>query len=186
MRVVWNSNLMTPDFPIDIRIRLADLKFFLLLPDFANSLPCWLPQQNWASQQGRKLAKLGSNKRMFNSAYLILMSIEKSGTYHQIWIPSNLGFIVSDLTYIPCLHRTTWFWLLLWSAREAKINDSVPGFSAIAWAIAEPAALASQAPVDYTAQVVNISQEKSGLHEENAWNSYLSSLFLQVRTSSCP
>jgi hypothetical protein len=56
----------------------------------------------------------------------------------------------------------------LWSAREAKINDSVPGFSiAIALAIAKPA-LGKQAPVDYTAQVVNISQEKSGLHEENA------------------
>ena len=53
--------------------------FFLLLPDFANSLPCWLSQQNWASQQGRKLAKSGSNKKNFNSANLILMSIGKSG-----------------------------------------------------------------------------------------------------------
>ena len=26
-QVVWNSNLMIPDFPIDIRIRLAELKF---------------------------------------------------------------------------------------------------------------------------------------------------------------
>ena len=24
----WNSNLMIPDFPIDIRIRLAELNFF--------------------------------------------------------------------------------------------------------------------------------------------------------------
>ena len=32
------------DFPIDIRIRLAELNFFLLLPDFANFLPCWLAQ----------------------------------------------------------------------------------------------------------------------------------------------
>ena len=38
---------MIPDFPIDIRIILAELNFFLLLPDFANSLPCWLSQQNW-------------------------------------------------------------------------------------------------------------------------------------------
>ena len=157
----------------------------MLLPEFAYFLPCWLAQFCWDSQHGRELAKSGSNKNKFQF-YQSYSYVNKKLWYHQIWIPNNLGFIVSDLTYIPCLHRTTWFWLLLWSAREAKINDSVPGFSAIAWAIAEPAALASQAPVDYTAQVVNISQEKSGLHEENAWNSYLSSLFLQVRTSSCP
>ena len=44
---LWNSNLMIPDFPIDIRIRLAELIFFLLLlllPDFANFLPCWPAQ----------------------------------------------------------------------------------------------------------------------------------------------
>ena len=29
---------MIPDFPIDIRIRLAELKKKMLLPDFANSL----------------------------------------------------------------------------------------------------------------------------------------------------
>ena len=90
-----------PDFPIDIRIRLAELKIFLLLPDFANSLPCWLSQENCASQQGRKLAKSGSNKKNFNSANLILMSIGKSGTYHQIWIPNDLGFLV--LMYIHCV-----------------------------------------------------------------------------------
>ena len=58
------------------------MKFFLLLPDFANSLPCW--QQNWASQQGRKLAKSGSNKKDFDSANLILMSIGKSGIIKQL------------------------------------------------------------------------------------------------------
>ena len=56
---------MIPDFPINIRIRLAELKFFLLLPDVANSLPCWLAQFCWASQQGKKLAKSGSNKMFF-------------------------------------------------------------------------------------------------------------------------
>ena len=70
---------MIPDFPIDIRIRLAELKKKLWLLDFANFLPCWLSQQNWASQQGRKLAKSGSNNFFFNSANLILMSIGKSG-----------------------------------------------------------------------------------------------------------
>ena len=36
--------LLIPDFSIDIRIRLAELNFFLLLPIFANFLPCWLAQ----------------------------------------------------------------------------------------------------------------------------------------------
>ena len=35
---------MIQDFPIDIRIKLAELNFFLLLPDFANFLPSWLAQ----------------------------------------------------------------------------------------------------------------------------------------------
>ena len=32
---------------------------------------------------------------------LILMLWEKSGTYHQIWIQNNLGFMVLDLMYVP-------------------------------------------------------------------------------------
>ena len=57
------------------------MKKKLLLPDFANYLPCLLSQQNWAGQQGRKLAKSGSNNnnKKINSANLILMSIGKSG-----------------------------------------------------------------------------------------------------------
>ena len=35
---------MIPDFPHNIRIRLDHLKFFLLRPDIAKSLPCWLSQ----------------------------------------------------------------------------------------------------------------------------------------------
>ena len=53
--------------------------FFLLLPDFANFLPCWIAQFCWDSQQGRELAKSGSNKKKFNSTDLILMLIGKSG-----------------------------------------------------------------------------------------------------------
>ena len=33
---------MIPDFPIDIRIRFAELKLFLLLPDFAKLCPVGL------------------------------------------------------------------------------------------------------------------------------------------------
>jgi hypothetical protein len=35
---------MIPDFPHNISIRLARLKFFLLGPEVALSLPCWLSQ----------------------------------------------------------------------------------------------------------------------------------------------
>ena len=30
--------------------KIGRIGFFLLLPDFSNSLPCWLSHQNWASQ----------------------------------------------------------------------------------------------------------------------------------------
>ena len=39
---------MIPDFPYNIRLRLARLKFFLLHPDIAKSLPCWLSQFNFS------------------------------------------------------------------------------------------------------------------------------------------
>ena len=53
MKVVWNSNLMMPDFSHNIRITLARLKILLLHPDVALSLPCWLsklPQQYFFNQ----------------------------------------------------------------------------------------------------------------------------------------
>ena len=80
----WNLSCLEFKFD-DTRLsywhknKIGRIEKKMLLPDFANSLPCWLSQQNWASQQGRKLAKSGSNKKNFNSANLILMSIGKSG-----------------------------------------------------------------------------------------------------------
>ena len=91
---------MIPDLPIDIRIRLAELNFFLLLPDFANYLPYWLSQQNWPSQQDRKLAKSGSNKNIFQFCQSYSY-VNRKVWYHQIWIPNNLGIIVSDLMDSP-------------------------------------------------------------------------------------
>jgi hypothetical protein len=70
---------MIPDFPHNIRIRLAQLK-------------------NWASQQGRNLATSGGNKKQFlffHSYSYILINF----CYHKFLIQNNLGFIVSDLTY---------------------------------------------------------------------------------------
>ena len=93
---------MIPDFPIDIRIRLAELKFFLLLPDFANFLPGWPAQFWWDSQQGRELAKSGSKKKeiQFCQSYSY---VNRKVWYHQIWIPNNLGFMVLILTYLPTM-----------------------------------------------------------------------------------
>ena len=42
--VVLNSNLMIQDLPHNKRIRLAQLKTFLLRPDVTKSLLCWLSQ----------------------------------------------------------------------------------------------------------------------------------------------
>ena len=80
----WNLSCLEFKFD-DTRLsywhknKIGRTGFFLLLLDFANSLPCWLSQQNWAGQQGRKLAKSGSNKNDFNSANLVLILIGKPG-----------------------------------------------------------------------------------------------------------
>ena len=90
---------MIPDFPHIIKIRLAPLKKKLLRPDFAKSLPCWLGQFCWDSQQGRDFAKSGHNKKLFwwGQSYFYIM---RKVWYHQIWIQSYFGFIVLILMYI--------------------------------------------------------------------------------------
>ena len=70
---------MIPDFPIDIRIRLAELKKKMLLPDFANFLP-FLPVSVLLTQPtGQRISKVRTQQKKFNSANLILISIGKSG-----------------------------------------------------------------------------------------------------------
>ena len=58
--------------------------------------PVGWSQQNWPSQQGRKLAKSGSNNFFFQFCQSYSY-VNRKVWYHQIWIPSNLAFIVSDL-----------------------------------------------------------------------------------------
>ena len=72
----------------------------LLLPDFANFLPGWPAQFWWDSQRGRELAKSGSVKKNFQFCQSY-SDVNRKVCYHQIWIPNNLGFMVSDLIYIP-------------------------------------------------------------------------------------
>ena len=68
MKVVLNSNLMIPDFPHNIRIRLAQLNFFVFPPDDAKSLPCWLSQFRKA-----ELRQPTGQQKKFNWANLILI-----------------------------------------------------------------------------------------------------------------
>ena len=52
-KVVLNSNLVIPDFPHNIKIRLAPLIFFLLRPDFAILFLYYeecLVSSNWISK----------------------------------------------------------------------------------------------------------------------------------------
>ena len=96
---------MIPDFPHNIRIRLAQLKFFcypLTLLSFCPVGCLSLEKLSWDSQQGRDRATSGSNKIKFQSgqSYSYIM---RKVWYHQIWIQNYLGFIVSDLMYI--LHK---------------------------------------------------------------------------------
>ena len=53
------------------------------------------------ANKGRELAKSGSNQKKFNAANLILMSIGKSGIIKFEFQTTWIGFIVSDLIYIP-------------------------------------------------------------------------------------
>ena len=104
----WNLSWLELKFD-DTRLsywhknKVSRIEIYLLLPDFANSLPCWLSQQNCASQQGRKLAKSGSNKFLFQFCQSYSY-VNRKVWYHQILIPSNLGFLVLILLYILCLN----------------------------------------------------------------------------------
>ena len=90
---------MIPDFPYNIRIRLAQLNFFCC-PLTLLSLS--LAFQNWDSQQVRDLATSGRNRHKFQlgQSYFYIM---RKVWYHQIWIQNNLGFMVLILVGAHCL-----------------------------------------------------------------------------------
>ena len=122
---------MMPDFPIDIRIRLAELIFFHCTLTLLTLYPVGclsLEKLNWDSQQGRDLATSGCNKK--NQLSQSYSYINRKVWHHQIWIQNNLGFMVSDLIKIQHqiqkrlkaensarLQRGPWFiWRILWKA----------------------------------------------------------------------
>ena len=70
---------MIPDFPIDIRIRLVELKKKMLLPDFANFSALVAVSAKLSKPTRQKISKVRKQQKNFNFANLILMSIGKSG-----------------------------------------------------------------------------------------------------------
>ena len=77
---------MIPDFPIDIRIRLAELKFFLLLPDFANFLPCWPAQFLY-----HKYPSIGSIFCLYDLYY----SIRSTNVSHSLILIRFLSYLTN-------------------------------------------------------------------------------------------
>ena len=65
-----NSNLIILDFPHNIRMRLAQLNF-LLPPDVAKSLPCWLSQFSFSKLRqptGQRLSNVRTQqKKLFSN-----------------------------------------------------------------------------------------------------------------------
>ena len=91
-----NSNLMTPDFPHNIRIRLAQLKFFLLRPDVAKSLPCWLSQFRKAELSqptGQRQSNVRTQQKKSIVPILFLY-------YEESLVSSNLN---SNLLWFHCV-----------------------------------------------------------------------------------
>ena len=91
---------MIPDFPHNIRIRLAQLIIFsrctLTLLSLCPVGCLSLEKLNWDSQQGRDLATSGYNKKIVPILFL---------QYEESLVSSNLnsknfGFMVWELTYI--------------------------------------------------------------------------------------
>ena len=80
---------MIPDFPQNIRIRLPKLNFFLLHPDVALSLLCWLSQFSFFSKlrqpTGQRLSNVRTQQKK-NSIWPILFLY-----YEESLVSSNLN-----------------------------------------------------------------------------------------------
>ena len=114
----WNQNSFEFKFD-DTRLsswyqnKIAQLNFFLSVPDVAKSLPCWQPtRQRLSNVRAQQKTKI-----QLGQSYCYIM---RKVWYHQIWIQNYLGFIVSDLmSGLVCLQiACLWNWLsksYLWS-----------------------------------------------------------------------
>ena len=91
---------MIPDFPHNIRIRLAWLKDFLLCPDIAMSLPFWLSQFRKAKLRQPTGQCQEATKKDFNWANLLLILWGKSGIIKFEFKPTKVSPCSSQC--IPC------------------------------------------------------------------------------------
>ena len=72
---------MISDFPHNIRIRLAQLKFFLLPPDVAKSLPCWLSQFSFSKLRqptGQRLSNVRMQQTKISIVPILFLCYEES------------------------------------------------------------------------------------------------------------
>ena len=80
-KVVLNSNLMIPDFPHNVRIRLAQLKKKLLHPDVAKSLSCWLSQFSFSKLRqptGQRLSNVWMQQTKISIGPILFLYYEES------------------------------------------------------------------------------------------------------------
>ena len=86
---LWNRNSFEFKFD-DTRLssyyknKIGPIKTFLFRPDFAKSLPCWLSQFSWDSQQGKDFVMSGRNKKFLIEPILFLY-------YKESLVSSNLN-----------------------------------------------------------------------------------------------
>ena len=72
---------MIPDFPYNIRIRLARLESFLLRPDVAKSLPYWLSQfrkDELRQPTGQRLSNVRGQQKDISIRPILLLYYEGS------------------------------------------------------------------------------------------------------------
>ena len=79
---------MMPDFPIDIRIRLAQLKKKSLHPDVGKSLPRWLSQFSFSKLNSEQLRFLGAHPNVRSAVCTI-----KTLAGNIDWFQSQRGII---------------------------------------------------------------------------------------------
>ena len=94
---------MIPDFPHNIRIRLAQLKFFYCTLTLLSLCPVGclsLRFLNWDSQQSRDLAMSGRNKKTLIRPILFLYYEESLVSSN---LKSNLLVLILKCTYHICL-----------------------------------------------------------------------------------
>ena len=83
--------------------KIGLIEFFLLRPDVALSLLCWLSQFIFSKlwqPTGQRQSNVRTQQKIFLIGPILFLYYEEVW-YHQIWIQNNLGFIVLILFYIP-------------------------------------------------------------------------------------